>query len=59
MLRFLEKHRISTHYIPEVVIKMRLGGASNKSLKNLFIKSFEDYKAWKGNGLNGGLYIIF
>ncbi len=59
MLRFLEKHRISTYYIPEVLIKMRLGGASNKSLKNLFIKSSEDYKAWKVNDLNGGLYTIF
>jgi glycosyltransferase len=58
MLRFLEKHRISTYYIPEVFIKMRLGGASNKSLKNLFIKSSEDYKAWKVNNLNGGFYTI-
>lgn len=59
MLRFLEKYRISTYYIPEVLIKMRLGGASNKSLKNLFIKSSEDYKAWKVNNLNGGLFTIF
>lgn len=59
MLRFLEKHIISTYYIPEVFIKMRLGGASNKSLKNLFIKSSEDYKAWKVNNLNGGLFTIF
>ncbi len=58
MLRFLEKHRISTYYIPEVLIKMRLGGASNRSLKNLLIKSSEDYKAWKVNNLNGGFYTI-
>jgi len=37
---------------------MRLGGASNKSLKNMWIKSSEDYKAWKVNNLNGGLYTI-
>jgi glycosyltransferase len=59
MLRFLEKYGISTYYIPEVLIKMRLGGASNRSLKNLFIKSSEDYRAWKVNNLNGGLYTIF
>ena len=29
MLRFLHKYKISTYYIPEVLIKMRLGGASN------------------------------
>ena len=59
MLRFLEKHRISTYYVPEVLIKMRLGGASNRSLKNMWIKSSEDYKAWKVNNLNGGFYTIF
>jgi len=59
MLRFLEKHGISTYYIPEVLIKMRLGGASNKSLKNIWIKSSEDYRAWKVNNLKGGLLTIF
>jgi glycosyltransferase len=58
MLRFLEKHKISTFYIPEVLIKMRLGGMSNRSLKNLFIKSSEDYRAWKVNDLKGGFYTI-
>jgi glycosyltransferase len=59
MLRFLEKHRISTYYIPEVLIKMRVGGASNKSLKNMWIKNSEDYKPWKVNNLDGGFYTIF
>ncbi len=58
LLRFLEKYKISSHYIPEVFIKMRVGGVSNRSLKNLLIKSSEDYKAWKVNGLYGGLYTI-
>jgi glycosyltransferase len=58
MLRFLVKYRISTQYIPDVLIKMRLGGVSNRSLKNLAIKSSEDYKAWKINNLNGGLFTV-
>ena len=58
MLRFLEKYKISTSYIPEVLIKMRVGGMSNRSLRNLFIKSYEDYKAWKVNNLDGGLFTI-
>lgn len=58
MLRFLEGNKISTHYIPEVLVKMRTGGKSNRGLKNLIIKSSEDYKAWKINKLNGGLYTI-
>lgn len=59
MLRFLGKHRISTHYIPDVLIKMRLGGASNRSLKNILIQSWEDYRAWKLNSLRGGLTAVF
>lgn len=58
MLRLLWKYKISTHYIPEVLIKMRIGGASNKSLKNLIRKSSEDYKAIK-NYNAGGIYTLF
>jgi len=49
MLRFLHKYKISTCYIPKVLIKMRLGGASNRSLKNLITKTTEDYRAWKNS----------
>jgi glycosyltransferase len=58
MLRVLERNKISTHYIPEILVKMRTGGKSNNSLKNLVIKSSEDYKAWKINDLDGGLYTV-
>ena len=58
MLRFLVKHRIPVYYLPEVLIKMRVGGVSNSNLKNLLIKSCEDYKAWKLNNLNGGLSAV-
>jgi glycosyltransferase len=51
ILRFLGKEKISTHYIPEVLIKMRVGGASNKSIKNLIQKSKEDLRAMKNNGV--------
>jgi glycosyltransferase len=56
MLRLFEKHSISSHYISEVLVKMRLGGMSNKNLKNILRKSAEDCKAWKVNDLNGGLW---
>lgn len=58
MLRFLYRHRISCCYLPEVLVKMRSGGLSNSSLRNLFIKSYEDYRAWKVNNLRGNFYII-
>jgi glycosyltransferase involved in cell wall biosynthesis len=58
MLRFLEKYRISTYYLPGILVKMRMGGVSNRSIRNLITKSSEDYLAWKINKLGGGLLII-
>ncbi len=58
MLRFLGKYKISTAYLPEVFVKMRWGGKSNKSIKNIIIKSMEDYRALKNNRI-GGLYSLF
>ena len=59
ILRFLGREKISTYYIPEVLVKMRLGGASNKSIKNLIQKSREDLKAMKNNGVGdvGSLFV--
>ena len=53
ILRFLGKQKITTHYIPNVLIKMRLGGISNGNIINIIRKTLEDYKALKINGLNG------
>jgi len=58
MLRLLVKYGTSTYYIPELIVKMRMGGLSNKNLINLFIKSYEDYKAWKVNNLKIGTFTI-
>lgn len=35
LFRLLFAHNIKTTYIPDVMVKMRLGGATNKSLKNI------------------------
>tara|TARA_Y200000002_G_scaffold375221_1_gene377160 strand:- start:4154 stop:4915 length:762 start_codon:yes stop_codon:yes gene_type:complete len=49
MLRLLEKYQISTAYLSKVLVRMRTGGQSNKSLKNIIIsnqsilKSFDKY----------------
>ena len=58
MLRFLFKNGISTHYIPDVLVKMRIGGVSNKSLKNLIRKTTQDYMAWKLNNMKGAALAI-
>jgi glycosyltransferase len=51
ILRFLLKHRISTAYIPKVLVRMRFGGVSNASLRNRLRANSMDRKAWAVNGL--------
>ena len=58
LIRFLEKYEISTSYIPATLTMMRLGGASNKSLKNILKKMNEDYMAWRVNGMAGGIGVL-
>jgi glycosyltransferase len=53
VLRLLGKGGLRTLYIPQVLVKMRVGGASNRSLKNILRKSREDYRALQVNGLGG------
>lgn len=53
MLRFLGAGDVRVAYIPHVLVKMRLGGASNRSLKNIVQKSREDYHALKSNKVGG------
>jgi glycosyltransferase len=52
MLRFLLKYGITTKYIPEVLIKMRVGGISNATVKNRIAANRMDRKAWEVNDLN-------
>jgi glycosyltransferase len=51
MLRFLLRHKVSTSYIPEVLVKMRVGGVSNALLRNRLLANRNDRMAWKINGL--------
>jgi len=40
-------------YLPAVLVKMRTGGASNRSLANLWRKSAEDLRALRKSGIGG------
>lgn len=53
MLRILWRGRVQAAYIPEVLVRMRLGGVSNLSLFNMLHKSREDYAAMRQNGIGG------
>jgi glycosyltransferase len=54
MLRLLNSPaRGRVAYIPEVLVRMRVGGISNRSFRNLVRKSAEDYRALRKNGVGG------
>ena len=56
MLRLLYKYKCSTTYLPEVFVKMRVGGQSNVSFVNRLKANQEDRTAWKLNNLQPSLF---
>lgn len=51
ILQMFSQPDFQAMYLPQVLVKMRLGGASNKSLKNLARKSSEDWCALRSTGV--------
>ncbi|WP_321480239.1 glycosyltransferase family 2 protein [uncultured Bacteroides sp.] len=49
MLRLIEKHHISLTYLPEPLVRMRLGGATSKNLNNILKGNMECLRAFKKN----------
>lgn len=52
MLRFIHVHKIKVEYLNKVVVKMLIGGVSNKSIKNRISAWKNDFKAMRTNGLS-------
>ena len=51
MMRFLEKHNITSKYINNRLINMRQGGVSNKSFLNKLRIIKEEFEAFKNNNI--------
>jgi glycosyltransferase len=51
LLRYILKSRIGMAYLPKVLVKMRVGGISNRSLSSMMNKSMEDIRVMKKNGI--------
>ena len=51
MMRYLECGHVRAVYIPRVLVRMRLGGASNQSLKNILLQNQEILTALRKNGI--------
>ncbi len=58
ILRIFKNPSLKFYYLSETITKMRLGGESNRTLKNLMRKSKEDYMAAKTNNLNFPILVI-
>lgn len=52
ILKIFSKPNFKAHYIPKVLLKMRMGGASNRSLVNIFLKTKEDWRALRENNFS-------
>ena len=59
VLRFLAIGKIRAAYIPEVLIRMREGGISNRSLKTIILKSREDILVLRHNKVGGFLTLLW
>ena len=53
VLRILGRGGAKPAYLPHVLVRMRLGGVSNRSLRSMLLKSREDYAAMRLNGIGG------
>lgn len=49
MLRLFEIHRIRAEYIPEILVRMRMGGVSNSSIGNVIVGNLEAMRACRKN----------
>ena len=57
LTRILTKKKISVGYLNKVLVLMRIGGKSNKSIRNIYQKMIEDYSIIKQNKI-GGFYTL-
>ncbi|EKE4245431.1 glycosyltransferase [Escherichia coli] len=59
LLRYILKQRISIEYLPKVLVKMRVGGISNRSVSSMVKKSMEDIRVMKQNGIIWPIALVY
>ena len=59
MLRLLEVHKIRAKYIPSVLVKMRMGGVSNRNFSNIVRQNKEVLQALQSHGLQSSVWRLF
>lgn len=58
MLRVFKKFDFKSRYVPRLMVKMRLGGATNKNIKNILNGNKEIILAWRNNGFPVPLFLM-
>lgn len=58
MLRFIHKNKIKLAYLNQFIVKMRMGGKSNDTVKSRVTANLDDRKAWEVNGLKPRFYTL-
>ncbi len=51
MLRFMHLNKVSAWHLKKILVKMEIGGVSNKSYKNRVKSLLNDFKAMRNNGI--------
>jgi glycosyltransferase len=58
MLKLIESQNISYSYIPKVFVRMRIGGESNRSWKNIYDSNLECLQSWSDIGRKPSLLFV-
>jgi glycosyltransferase involved in cell wall biosynthesis len=59
LVRLYHTHHITSVYFPKMVVKMRMGGKSNQSLKNILLLNKEILRGCLENGIQTNLVFIY
>lgn len=57
MARYLFHHNVSAYYLPKLIVKMRIGGQSNKNFQQRFRANRRDYLAMKKNKIPFAFFV--
>lgn len=58
ILRIFKDSELKFGYLPKDITKMRVGGASNRSIKNIIQKTKEDFRAIRSNDIGNFLTLV-
>lgn len=59
LARFMYKYRINCRYLPETIVKMRIGGASTKNIKSNITLNREILRACQENDIKTNMFRIY